>query len=153
MVLLFLCATCGAETHCPWLNEATAAGILNGPVTLEMKKSAETGEVCTFQYLRGTATWSLQIVVRDSGHSREGAKRYESHCISSLVPLRGIGNEAASCAIDTRNYRGEQVIGRVRDLLFIVGIRAGRGHTPPVKSEILREKAESVSESVAGNLF
>lgn len=151
--VLLLCAVCGAESRCPWLNDATAAGGLNGPVTLEVNGSAEIEKMCVFRNRTGTSTLSLQIVVRESRDTAKDAKFYQSQCTSSTVPLRAIGNEAASCAIDASNSRGEQVIGRVRDQLFVVAIRAGRRNTPPVKREMLQESAESVSESVAGALF
>ena len=53
---------------CPWLNQATAAGILGGPVT-------QRG--CDFGGLR------IEVI-----------KEFKLGCI----PLKGIGNEAQSCS-------------------------------------------------------
>jgi hypothetical protein len=155
--LLLVCATARAQSHCPWLNDATAAGVLNNPVTLEMKSGGPAGTTCTFRYGRGNATLSLQIVVReidDLGKDPgKTAELYEAQCTSPQVSLRGVGNEAASCAADARRSIGEQVIGRVRNQLFIVPLRAERGNVAAAERESLREKTESVSESVAGALF
>jgi hypothetical protein len=150
--LLFLGAACKGESRCPWLNVATASGVLNGPASLEVEYSAASGNVCVFLYQDGAARSSLQIVVRETKDTSKDRRPYESQCTSAMVPLRAIGNEAMLCAVDARNSHGEQVIGRVRDRLFIVGIRAGP-RTPSMQKELLQEKAESISEQVAGALF
>jgi hypothetical protein len=59
---------------CPWLNQATAAGILGGPVV-------QTG--CDF---RGRLELHIEMV-----------KEFRPHCGSDAVPLRAIGSEAVAC--------------------------------------------------------
>jgi hypothetical protein len=149
---LFLGTVCKGESRCPWLNVATASGVLNGPARLEVTDSPASGNVCVFRYQDGAVLSSLQIVVREIRDTSKDRRPYESQCTSAMVPLRAIGNEAVLCAVDARNSHGEQVIGRVRDRLFIVGIRTGP-RTPSMERESLQEKAESVSEQVAGSLF
>jgi hypothetical protein len=59
---------------CPWLNQATAAGVLGGPVT-------QTG--CHF---RGALELHIEII-----------EDFKSPCGSEAIPLKGIGNEALAC--------------------------------------------------------
>jgi hypothetical protein len=41
-------------------------------------------------------------------------------------------------------------VGRVRDQLFVIDLRM---HDPSITQSVLREKAQTVAEIVAGNLF
>jgi hypothetical protein len=84
---------------CPWLNQATAAGVLGGPVT-------QAG--CIFT--RG----SLELRI-EAGRDFEW---YAATCKSDAVHLKAIGTEALAC----RGETGEQVVGKVRDRAFLVRI-------------------------------
>jgi hypothetical protein len=86
---------------CPWLNWATAAGVLGGPVK-------QAG--CSFT--RGSV--ELRI---ETGRDFEW---YAATCRSESVPLRAIGTEALAC----RGEAGEQVVSKVRDRAFLVRITA-----------------------------
>ena len=103
---------------CPWLNQATAAGVLGGTVT-------QAG--CTF------ARGSVELRI-------EAAKDFESYaatCRSEPVPLKAIGSEALAC----RGEAGEQVVGRVRDRAFLVRITTN-------DREKVRKVAEMVAGSM-----
>ena len=103
---------------CPWLNQATAAGVLGGTVT-------QVG--CIFT--RG----SLELRI-------ETAKDFESYaatCRSEAVPLKAIGSGALAC----RGETGEQVVGRVRDRAFLVRITTN-------DREKVRKVAEMVAGSM-----
>jgi hypothetical protein len=117
---------CGAENSCPWLNSATAAGVLGGPVTASVSPA-----VCEFVHDQTT----LHIEVRVKPAS------IAAKCESPATPLRAIGNEAVACSVSGR----EMVIGRVRDQRFVVWIQS----TDPA----VRTRARSVAEQVAGSLF
>lgn len=103
---------------CPWLNQATAAGVLGGAVR-------QVG--CTF--IRG----ALELRI-------EAAKDFEAYaatCRSVAVPLKGIGSEAIAC----RGEAGEQVVGRVRDRAFVARITTN-------DREKVRKVAEMVAGSM-----
>jgi hypothetical protein len=103
---------------CPWLNQATAAGVLGGPVR-------QIG--CTFT--RG----SLELRI-------EAARDFESYaatCRSEAVPLKAIGTAAIAC----RSEAGEQVVGKVRDRAFLVRITTD-------DREKVRKVAEMVAGSM-----
>jgi hypothetical protein len=150
---LLLTAQCKAEAICPWLNEATAAGMVNGPVTLEMNSTDDGGSICIFRSQRGSAVYSLEISVRERKDESKGISSYQSRCTSPVTSLRAIGNEAVSCSADTGSSHGEQVIARVRDTIFIVNLSDSVAKDSSMTRESLQEKARSTAEQVAGNLF
>jgi hypothetical protein len=78
---------------------------------------------------------------------------HKSLCTSAPVALKGIGNEAVSCAADVGYSRGEQVIGRVRDRLFIVTVSSTMAQDPSAARQLLQEKASTIAEQIAGALF
>jgi hypothetical protein len=49
--------------------------------------------------------------------------------------------------------RGEQVIGRVRDRLFIVTVSSTIAQDPSATRQLLQEKARTIAEQIAGALF
>jgi hypothetical protein len=151
--LLLLPACCKAEGNCRWLNEATAAGVLNGPVSMEVKDMGDMGGTCTFGLRSEPKALGLQIVVRKIGEMEKGITGYGSHCVDSSISLQAIGNEATACAVNIGGSRGEQVVGRVRDRVFIISIDAAMSPNPSENSKLLQQKAESVAEQVAGSLF
>jgi hypothetical protein len=78
---------------------------------------------------------------------------HESLCTSAPVALKAIGNEAVSCSADVGYSRGEQVIGRVRDRLFIVTVSSTIAQDPSATRQLLQEKARTIAEQIAGALF
>jgi len=150
---LLLTSRCKAEAICPWLNAATAAGMVNGPVTLEMNSTGDGGNICIFRSQRGSAVYSLEISVREMNDESKGTASYQSPCTSPATSLRAIGNEAVSCSVDAGSSHGERVIGRVRNSIFIVDIRDSVAKDPSMTRDLLQERASSTAEQVAGNLF
>lgn len=103
LTLFLLLATLGrAEESCPWLNAATAGGLLDGTVQATYAK----GE-CNFTNTNG----DLTITVSPS----TGVLKKPVGCEA----LKAIGNEAYLCSTTT-----EQVTGRVRDSIFVVRLRS-----------------------------
>ena len=117
---------CRAESVCPWLNKATAGGVLGGPVSAVVKQTS-----CEFMRPSGA-------VLRIEVQKKPAAPRVK--CETGGMALKAIGNEAVACL----SGGAEVVIGRVRDQRFAVSIRG-------VKE--VREKVTKVAEQVAGNLF
>src|ERR1700727_2765509 len=56
-------AVCLGQTKCPWINEATARGILGGQVTMKVEVDDQGAGVCTFSRQQGSAKLELQIAV------------------------------------------------------------------------------------------
>lgn len=142
VVLLMVCVGLGrAESVCPWLNAATAAGVLGGAVTTSVKPG-----VCEFVREYGSNRSTLRIQVnKKPAFTRE-------KCSTPSTPLKGIGNEAEICTVSNAmfgSFRMEFVSGHVRDLMFGVSI----GTNDLGMGSVVRERTRNVAEQVAGSLF
>jgi hypothetical protein len=134
-----VCLPTMAADQCPWLNAATAAGVLGGAV-----RQAVTPASCEFVRQEGGSHLTLRIEV-------EAARASHAECGTGATPLKAIGNEAQACSYaGAEGQPAEQVVGRVRDQVFLVRIRA---NDPSVPAKTLREKAVQIARQVAGSLF
>jgi hypothetical protein len=148
--LSLLSVPCGAQSICPWLNAATASGVLGGAATMEV---TNTG-TCLFRLQNGAKNDALRIAVIETNTPESAGKEIAPHkisCTSSETQLRAVGNEAVLCASDTESSLGEQVVGRVRNRIFTVAISTGK-HSEATR-DLLAEKAEEIAKQVAGALF
>jgi hypothetical protein len=142
LILLFamcLPATC---ENCPWLNAATAAGVLGGPVNATVSRTNKNPDDANCDFIRqeDTLVYELRIEVGTV-----------AQCRGNATPLRAIGNEAVACSYDGKKGQlAEQVVGRVRDRAFLVRTNT---NDRSIQSSVLREKARKVAEQVAGTLF
>jgi hypothetical protein len=100
--LIFAASLFVADQSCPWLDTATAAGVLGGQVTATVTSTA-----C--QFVRGRS--KLRIEVRKSNSLPD-------RCGTAAEPLEAIGNEAFLCA------KHHEVVGRVRDAVFTIRLNA-----------------------------
>ncbi len=142
------------EGHCAWLNDATASGVLNGPVTLDLETAPGDQTICVFTNLKTAKDYSaLRIMVQPLTDVTKAIVSRESICTSPAAALKAIGNEAVSCSADVGYSRGEQVIGRVRDRLFIVTVSSTMAQDPSMTRPLLKEKARMIAEQLAGALF
>jgi hypothetical protein len=130
IVLILLIAAAGrAEDACPFLNAATAAGVLGGEVTTHI-----SGDICVFARNSSELRIEVKIV----------SFLYKPNCSPSPTSLRSIGNEALACESD----HSEQIAGRVRDRAFFVRLTSNN-----IARAVLSEKTLLVAEQVAGILF
>ncbi len=149
ILLLAIClpALHAAEQTCPWLNAATAGGVLEGPVHATVTKN---GDDATCEFARQNAADKLRIEVAKMGASRGELAAYKAQCAGPVAPLKAIGTDAVACGIETgHGEAAEQVAGRVRKQAFLVQVSAGSTFS----RETLRERAIKIAEQVAGNLF
>jgi hypothetical protein len=148
-------AACKAQDeHCAWLNNATASGVLNGSVSLDLETAPQDQTICTFTNLRTAKDYStIRIMVQPLKDMSNVVASHESQCTSRPTALKAIGNEAISCSADVGYSRGEQVIGRVRDRLFIVTVSSTMAQDPQMTRQMLKDKAHMVAEQLAGALF
>jgi len=138
-LFIWLPMALAAQERCPWLNAATAAGVLGGEARMTVTPAA-----CEFvrQETSGVVSLRIEVTAIDAPHA---------HCGSEAERLKAIGNEARACTYEGKpNWIAEQVVGSVRDQAFLVRI-ATDDHSAMRKA--LREKARNVAEAVAGSLF
>ena len=157
--LVLLCVPSGneAKDSCPWINEATASGALEGAVTAtvthpEMSKDTDVA-TCVFMHQSGSTGIELRIEVETLSGAPAAFAAYAGRCRSNGVSLRAIGNEAVTCSFENKNKKKwicEQVVGRVRDHAFTVRVSSS-AESPD--RDALREKARKIAEQVAGFLF
>ncbi len=151
--VLCLPAACLAGEGCPWLNAATASGVLGGAVQAAVTHPGKNADdaACDFVRHEGPAAGRLYIEVRTMTAPRREFASYAAQCRTNAVLLRAIGNEAVACGRDGKNGEiAEQVVGRVRDRAFVVRVSA---NVPPGQRDALRENARKVAEQVTGTLF
>ena len=180
-LFLFLPAFCQAQQSCPWLNAATAGGILEGEVTMTVfdahakASSTQANEVsnagpltadpltanysgddmtgvnCVFVRRGGPAVTGLRIGVRTVSESKKEFATDLKHCGVHATPMKAIGNEAVMCGDKAKS--GERVEKVVGHVRNqIFSIRISTNN-PSITEALLREKIRIVAEEVAGNLF
>ncbi len=136
---------CVADEKCPWLNAATAAGVLSGAVTATV-----TQTTCEFVRRDGSIESALRIEVEAIGAPSAFSSLIEQ-CRTDKVPLKAIGNEAVACSsAEKKGQTAEQVVGRVRNQAFVVRIST---NSHAATSAAIREQARKVAEQIAGFLF
>jgi hypothetical protein len=109
---------------------------------------------CDFTYHDAIASRELKITVEEVKDAQQAMAAYRARCGSSVTPLRAIGNEAVTCAVDSKGKTyGQQVIGVVRDQIFTVTLTTSAKKDRAMSREALKEKSRDISEQVAGALF
>ena len=148
-------ALCQANTGCPWLNVATASGVLRTSESETMATLFEGSRAaCSFVYHDATASRELRITMEQVQDPSQAMTACKARCSGEASPLQAIGNEAVTCAADTKGQAdGEQVIGRVRDQIFTVTIMTSARNDPSMSRDALKEKTRNIAEQVAGALF
>jgi hypothetical protein len=145
LALLLVPAPAAFAADCPWLNTATASGLLGGPASVHYDGSPEAGSgVCEFHRAAGKAVFDLRIEI-ETGHASRASLLADARLRDPRrKELRGIGNEAWSVPA---SGGGEWVIGRVRGTAFAVRARTG------TDQKVAQAAALKAGELVAGNLF
>ena len=146
-------AACAAAQPCPWLNAATAAGTLGGPVTVSVTyfNQDNTDAACEFIQKADHTVRSLRIEVDTMKDLTHDFPRYLAKCGQDAKPLRAIGNEAIVCSMPRKDNRvAEQVVSRVRERAFVVDVLS---NGPATERDAMREQARQIAEQVAGFLF
>lgn len=150
--LLMLATTAAAQDRCPWLNNATASGVLTEPAEVRVRQTAGGGTACVF-FTHVPASPTLSVVVIGVDAAKSVAMFDRRRCTSPMVHLKGVGNEAVACSIETGHAAEERVTGRVRDKRFTVYINVSAGGDQPFDRNVLQQQAENIAEQVAGALF
>jgi hypothetical protein len=145
---------CQTNKGCPWLNVATATGVLRSSENSPMATLAQgSPALCSFQYHDATASRELRITVEQAQAPDRLMKAREGACTSRTAPLKTIGNQAVACKVGGDGMTtGELIIGRVRDQIFTVSV-TGAANDRGVVAEAMGDKTRNIAEQVAGALF
>jgi hypothetical protein len=146
---------CYAEAQCPWLNAATAGGVLGGEVQSSTTNVTAQGDAtCHFVRRQDSSNFALSIDVHTMTLPSKDFPAYLAQCGGTLLPLKAVGNDAFQCVSKGASANGEeQVIGRVRDRVFILTVNANVTKQPVPNKAGLRHETRNVAEQVAGALF
>jgi hypothetical protein len=144
-----------ASNNCPWINEATVSGILDGAaVGAFSQESGDQSATCNFVYKTAVGTRSLTIHVETVQDAHVRVNSLAAGCGQTPELLPAVGNEAYFCT--TAHGKGmvtERVVGRVRDQVFTIEIStAGKGDTV-LSQEDIKSRISRATEQVSGNLF
>jgi hypothetical protein len=151
---LLVPAACCAQAKCPWINEATARGILGGDVTATANANNQGAGMCNFSRQQGAVNYELRISVVMMTDIPKEFSVYLAQCPPKSASLRAIGNEAIICSIQGKDHRyAEKVVGRVRNHAFVVTVSSSVQNDPSMTPEMRRDKANLIAEMVAGILF
>ena len=154
LILAFMPAACHAQTKCPWINEATARGVLGGTVTVTVKVNDQGAGVCEFSRQQESAVHQLRISVDIMADIPKQFPTYLAQCPPKSASLRAIGNEAVMCSMHSKpDQYAESVVGRVRNQAFVVSVSSTVQNDASMTQDARREKANLVAEQVAGILF
>ena len=158
LVLLgvLLASAAGAAENCPWMNEATASGILGADATgLYMPATAGQPGVCTFSETGARAPRTLEIRVQTMPDAHERLVAGNSAaCSGPSSPLPATGNEAIVCAAGEHKEKpAERAIGRVRDQLFTITLTSSGKQDDFLTRDELKTGIATAAEQVAGKLF
>ena len=145
-------ALCRAEAKCPWLNAATAEGLLGGKVQMNITPPTAQGDTtCEFSSQQDATVSILRIEVHTMEVPSKEFASYLSQCSGTTLPLKAIGNEAVQCVLKGGSTPGEeQIIGRVRDRVFLLSTRR---NAPWFSKGGLREDTRNIAEQISGSLF
>ncbi len=142
------------QAKCPWMNEATAAGILGGEVTVTANITGHGDGVCQFSRQQGTILRQLRISVSVMSDISKDFAAYLAQCPPNGAHLAAVGNEAVTCSDNNKaELYSEEVVGRVRDQAFAVSVSSSVGNDASMTQEMRRAKANLAAEQVAGTLF
>ena len=158
--LLFVCLLpavfpnmSNAAALCPFMNEATATGILGGPVEVQVTVTEKDKGDATCEFRRKTddSSLSLNIQVKTMHDWRVEFPPFVAQCGHRSEPIRGIGNEAVACTGDADDHkRYDQILSRVRERSLSVRVTT---LSSQLNAGTLRQKAFQSADLVSGNLF
>ncbi len=106
-----------------------------------------------FEHHDGETESYLTVTVLSSQYPHHDVRADESSCSAAAKQIRGIGNSADVCRADNRASWGEQVVGRVRDKVFVIYFRTRSKTQTEIPRARLTDNAMQVAEQIAGDLF
>lgn len=155
VLLALFAVSAHAESNCPWLNEATASGLLGGDA-MGTFTAAASGQpaMCSFVQKTADGMRELTISVLTDADAQMKLGTMMHDCGAMDHPLQAIGNEAGVCAMDTKHRQmSERIVGRVRDQVFTISFVTTLKNDSELNRDSMMSKSYTAAEQVAGNLF
>jgi hypothetical protein len=144
-----------ASNNCPWINEATVSGLLDGPAVGAFNQgSAGQPATCNFVFktASGSRIFTINVETTQDAHAR--VMSIAKGCKEPQEVLPSIGNEAYICTTaHGKEAVAELVVGRVRDQVFTILISTTGKGDQLLSTQDLKSRISIASEQVSGNLF
>lgn len=151
-----LSRTARAADNCPWINQATAEGLLGGSAAVAYVP-ASTGRPAACSFTRTTSDGRRELLImvdRTTSAAHDRLAAMEQECGGPSARLRAIGNEAVLCGKQGHGARtSESALGRVRDQIFSITLSSTIRDDSDFADENLTVRLTTASEQVAGNLY
>jgi len=144
-----------ATNNCPWINEATVSGLLDGQAVGSFNQGL-VGQPATcnfvFKTVGGVRMFRISVETVQNAHARVMGMTKACKQPSEVLPA--IGNETYVCTTEHgKEAVAELVVGRVRDQVFTISISTtGKGNLM-LSTQDLKSRISTASEQVSGNLF
>ena len=144
-----------AANNCPWMNEATASGLLGAEASGNYSDAtASLPARCVFSEVGPQGIRALTITVGVDSDASGRIRELLQDCHDKPRAMRAIGNEALTCMVmHPHRVQTEFVAGRVRKQVFSISISSTEKNDPVLTPAMLKMKIETAAEQVAGNLF
>jgi hypothetical protein len=148
-------AVAHAANNCPWINEATASGLLGSEaVGTFIDATPRQPATCIFTQQAAEVTRTLRITVELMSDPHQILELIAAHCATAGTPLPAIGNEAMVCSAEGHNGApAEFVAGRVRDQVFTITIHSTLKGDSILTRDALKVRIVTAAEQISGNLF
>ncbi len=141
------------QATCPWMNRATASGLMDTPMEAAEVQGTSPNVTCIYNSPQGGDNTRLTIQVAQLTNLEKHFGAFDAMCQSKGERVAAIGNEAVLCAADDQKSRTERVVGRVRDLAFVVTVSSSLRIKTPSPRDKMKMQATRIAEQVAGFLL
>lgn len=144
-----------ASNNCPWINEATVSGLLEGAAVGTFSQGpAGQNATCTFVRRAPDGTRTLTIAVETTQDPHARVISLAKGCSRTPEVLQAIGNEAYRCITEHgKHVVADLVAGRVRDQVFTIVIGTSGKAEALLTPADLKSRLSIAAEQVSGNLF
>jgi hypothetical protein len=154
LCLIGASATARAANTCPWMNEATASGLLGGDAVGVYTAVPGQPSICTFTQQSQGAARKLVVTVEIAQDPHARMATIVQTCGANAATLNAIGNEAMTCdPVERKGEMAERVVGRVRDQVFTITLLSSLKNDPILTRDTLKTRSQTAAEQISGNLF
>lgn len=162
----------GAQSLCPWLNQATASGALGEDVTMHVMLLPQSPHhakspqalyagsdprpdgMCEFSTHDQRSTLRITVTTM-TNLKKEYAAAIQSSCPGASHGLIGVGNQAIACSAPSNDGVEDRVVAYVRNRLML--LRCKRPSAKSIRwqgSDTTSEAAvQAIAEQIAGSMY
>ncbi|MEZ2346736.1 hypothetical protein [Terriglobus sp. RCC_193] len=172
MIFTLLPHVAGAQSLCPWLNQATASGALGVDVTMHVTLLPQSPHLARLpqssypvsdprpngmcEFTTHDQRSTLRIKVATMTHpKKEYAAAIRSSCPGTSRSLIGVGNQAIACSSPSNGGTEDRVVAYVRNRLMVL-----RCSHPPMESvhwqgsDVTSDAVvQAIAEQIAGSMY